>query len=157
MFSKILGKKESGTTQTKGKNSEIVQKVLTMNLTEMRAYINNKIPDLEVSEEGLIEILKKLVYPNQKTSKRYIEVDDMDSKIKKGLDLILSIAKHKKITVVAIELIQEYMQVSEDIIKKYDKDHKEIYESRFKDALNSAVSIVNARSTLKTKMDFLEE
>ena len=156
MFSKILGKKESGTTQTKGANFDIGQKISTMNLTEMRAYINNKIPDLEVSEEGLIEILKKLVYPNKKTSKRYIEVDDMDSKIKKGLDLILSIAKHKKITVVAIELIQEYMQVSEDVIQKYDKEHKEIYESRFKDALGSAVSVVNARSNLKTKMDVLQ-
>ncbi len=156
MFSKILGKKENSATQTQGASTELTQRISSMNLTEMRAYINNKIPDLEVSEEGLIEILKKLVYPDKKTSKRYIEIDDMQSKVKKGLDLIVSIAKHKKITVVAIELIQEYIQVSEDIIQKYDQEHKEIYASRLKDALGNAVNVVNARSNLKTKMDVLQ-
>ncbi len=156
MFSKILGKKENSATQKQGASTELTQRISSMNLTEMRAYINNKIPDLEVSEEGLIEILKKLVYPDKKTSKRYIEIDDMQSKVKKGLDLIVSIAKHKKITVVAIELIQEYIQVSEDIIQKYDQEHKEIYASRLKDALGNAVNVVNARSNLKTKMDVLQ-
>lgn len=156
MFSKILGKKENSATQTQGASTELTQRISSMNLTEMRAYINNKIPDLEVSEEGLIEILKKLVYPDKKTSKRYIEIDDMQSKVKKGLDLIVSIAKHKKITVVAIELIQEYIQVSEDIIQKYDQENKEIYASRLKDALGNAVNVVNARSNLKTKMDVLQ-
>ncbi len=156
MFSKILGKKENSATQKQGASTELTQRILSMNLTEMRAYINNKIPDLEVSEEGLIGFLKKLVYPDKKTSKRYIEIDDMQSKVKKGLDLIVSIAKHKKITVVAIELIQEYIQVSEDIIQKYDQEHKEIYGSRLKDALGNAVNVVNARSNLKTKMDVLQ-
>ncbi len=156
MFSKILGKKENTKSDGSDANSELVQKIATMNLTEMRSYINNKIPDLEVNEEGIIEVLKKLVYPDKKTSKRYIEIDDMDSKIKKGLELLLNISKHKKMTVVAIELLQEYIRTSEDVIQKYDKEHKEIYASRLKDALSNAVAVVNARSSLKTKMDVLQ-
>jgi hypothetical protein len=42
MFSKILGK-----SKTKEENSSAIDnKIASMNLTEMRAYVNNKISDL---------------------------------------------------------------------------------------------------------------
>jgi hypothetical protein len=128
-----------------------------MKLTDMRAYINNKIPDFEVDEDGLIEVLRRLTTRNSKTSKRYIEIDDMDSKIKKGFDLVISIASHAKITVVAVELIQEFITLYDDVITKFDRDNKQIYESKLKDALQRAINNISEMADLKRKMNVLGE
>lgn len=96
MFSKMLGKIKNSSSDENREHRELVDKISKMNLTDMRTYINNRIPDLPVSEDGLSEILYRLLKVDEKTSKRYIEIDDMDSKIKKGLELVLSILSNKK-------------------------------------------------------------
>ena len=93
MLSKILGLKKNDKPD---KDEELAEKISKMNLTEMRSYLNNRIPTLEVSKNGLVEILKKLTTLNEKSSKRYIEIDDMDSKKKSGFDIVIHIATHKK-------------------------------------------------------------
>jgi len=153
MFGKILGKNKDNVSQSDKKHLEIVEKISKMNLTDMRAYINNKILNFEIDEDGLIEILKKLTTKNGE--KRYIEIDDMDSKKKKGFDLVISVASHTKITVVAVELIQEFITFYDDVIKKFDKDNKQIYESKLKDALQKAINNISEMAELKRKMDVL--
>lgn len=152
MFGKILGKIKG---DTEDDNQGLVAKISKMNLTEMRSYINNKIPDLPVDEDGLNEVLSKLVKLDDKTSKRYIEIDDMDSKKKKGFELILSILTNKKITITTIELVSEFLEMNRDIIEKYDQDLRQIYDSKFKDALALAVASIDAQIELKRKMDLL--
>ncbi|MDY0122210.1 MAG: hypothetical protein RBR54_09725 [Sulfurimonas sp.] len=148
MFSRILGKKESKDPCDDG----LQEKISKMNLTEMRAYVNNK---AEVSEQGLIEILKRLTTKDSETSKRYIELDDMDVKIKKAFDLIITIAQHKKITVVAIELIVEFIHFYEDVIEKFDEENKQIYKSKLKEALDVALKNMDGISKLKKKLGLL--
>jgi len=158
MLSKLLGKKQTKKeSQDDVQHELIVQKISKMNLTDMRAYINNKMLNFEVCEDGLVEVLQRLTTKNSETSKRYIEIDDMDSKIKKGFDLVISIASHVKITVVAVEQIQEFIELYGDIITKYDRDHKQIYESRLKDSLSKAISNVGEMTELKRKMSVLGE
>ena len=157
MFGSILGrKKEDISTEDKG-HQELVEKISKMNLTEMRSYINNKIKDFEISEDGLNEVLSKLVTPDAKTKNYYLQADDMDSKKKKAFDLVLSTAKNKKVNVVTVELIQKFMDVYKDIITDYDKEHKEIYESRFNDAIELALTNITQKSELKNKMDVLQQ
>jgi len=150
MFSKILGKLKKDSTD---ENHKLIEKISKMNLTDMKSYINNKMDDFPVDEDGLSEVLHKLLKIDDKTSKRYIEFDDMDSKIKKGFDLILAILKNKKVTVVTIELVNEFLENSRDIIQKYDNDHKEIYCTRFKDSISLAADAMNQRTELQRKMD----
>jgi len=157
MFGSILGrKKEEISTGDKG-HQELVEKISKMNLTEMRSYINNKMKDFEVSEDGLNEVLNKLVTPDSKTKNYYLQADDMDSKKKKAFDLVLSAAKNKKVNVVTVELIQKFMEVYKEIIANYDKEHKEIYESRFNDAIELALTNITQKTALKNKMDILQE
>jgi len=156
MFGKILGRKNKDSLEDKNHN-EMIEKISKMNLTDMRAYIKNKILDFEVDEDGLIEVLKRLTVKNKETSKRYIEIDDMDSKIKKGFDLVISIASHPKITVVAVELIQEFITLYKDIIIKFDKDNKQIYESKLKTALTTAIENISKIANLEKKMNVLGE
>ena len=148
MFSRILGKKVSKDPSDNG----LEEKISKMNLTEMRSYVNNK---AEVSEQGLIEILKRLTTRDSQTSKRYIELDDMDVKVKKGFDLIITIAQHKKITVVAIELIVEFIHLYEDVIEKFDEENKQIYKSKLKEALDVALKNMDGISKLKKKLGLL--
>lgn len=148
MFSRILGKKESKDSS----DDELKAKVSKMNLTEMRSYVNNK---AEVNEQGLIEILKRLVTRDSNTSKRYVELDDMDVKVKKAFDLIIIIAQHKKITVVAIELIVEFIKLYEDVIEKFDAENRQIYKSKLKEALDVALKNMDGISKLKKKLGLL--
>ena len=157
MFGKILGKKKTDISKEDKTHREMVEKISKMKLTDMRAYINNKIPAFEVDEDGLIEVLRRLTTRNSETSKRYIEIDDMDSKIKKGFDLVISIASHAKITVVAVELIQEFITLYDDVITKFDRDNKQIYESKLKDALQRAINNISEMADLKRKMNVLGE
>ncbi len=156
MFGNLLGKVKSEISDDDQKHKEIIAKIDKMNLTDMKTYIKNNISDFEVDEDGLSEVMRKLVKVNKETSKRYIEIDDMDVKIKKSFDLVLSVLISKKITVTTIELVNNFIDISKDIIEKYDKDNKQIYASRFKDAVSVAVDSINVKTELKRKMNLLE-
>jgi hypothetical protein len=110
------------------------------------------IPNFPVGEDGLIEILNKLLEVNEKTSKRYIEIDDDDSKIKKGFDLIISILTNKKVTVTSIELVAKFLDNSKDIVQKYDKENKQIYFTKFRDSIAKAIDNMNAKGTVNNSV-----
>jgi hypothetical protein len=155
MFSKILGKKKSEAEGSNKEHAELAERVSKMNLTDMRSYVKNKIPNFEVSEDGLIEVMKRLVTPDKNSSKRYIEPDDMDSKIKNGFELVMAISDSRKMTIETIELMQEFIEVYSDIILKYDTDNKQIYGSRLNDAVSKAVLNVGQMVELTQKANVL--
>lgn len=156
MFGKILGRsKDEKVNNEDNIHKVLLEKISKMNLTDMRAYVNNKVEGFEVDEDGLEEIMKKLVTKNDETSKYYISADDMESKIKKGFDLVLMIAKHKKITVSTVEYIKEFLNVYEEILNTYDTTNKQIYTMRIKEALDNAVNSINGMAELKRKMNLL--
>jgi hypothetical protein len=157
MFGNILGRKKGDTDKTDEVDTALVEKISKMNLTEMRAYIKNNIKEFEVSEEGLIELMKRLTTEDEKSKLYYIKSDDMDSKKKKAFDLILAIAQSKKINFAVVDLMQKFLEVYKDIIAAYDKEHKEIYNSRLVDAVNLALVNINEKAALKNKMDVLGE
>lgn len=156
MFSKILGRKKEDIGHSDRAHNEMVHKISQMNLTDMRSYIMDKVSGFKSTEDGLIEIMRRLNTLDEK-GKRHIEMDDMDTKKKKGFDLVIAIASHRRVTVVAIEMISEFLNIYHDILKKYDTDHKEIYESRIKDAVAKAVFNIGEAAELKRKMDILGE
>ncbi len=139
MFSKILGKNKNDINGDK-EHQIIIDKVSKMHLADMRLYVNNKLNDFEICENGLREVMKRLVSKDLKNN-RFIETDAMDSKIKKAFDLVIIIAANKKITVTVAELIQDFIKIYDDLIIKFDKDNKQIYTSKLKDSL--ALSIEN--------------
>ncbi|KIM02678.1 MAG: hypothetical protein KU29_13940, partial [Sulfurovum sp. FS06-10] len=86
-----------------------------------------------------------------------LKIDDMDSKIKKALELVLSIAKHKKITIFTVELIQEFISTYDDIILKYDTENKQIYASKLRNSLDVAIHNLNEMAELKRRMNIVGE
>jgi len=150
MFGSILGKKKENTGV-----DNIALKVSKMNLTEMRSYVNNRLDDFEITPDGLSEVMRKLTVMDDKNSKTYLQIGDMDSKKKKGFDLVLIIASSKHIGVEAIELLQEFIKVYEELISKYDLDFKEIYASRFLDAIELAINNVNKQTEFQRKQKVL--
>nr|WP_321267264.1 hypothetical protein [uncultured Sulfurimonas sp.] len=152
MFSKILGKIKNSSDEENEEQKNLVEKISKMNLTDMRIYVNNKIPNFQVCEDGLIEILNKLLEVDAKTSKRYIDISDNDSKIKKCFDLVLIILTNKKITITAIELVNQFIENSKEIIQKFDQENKQIYSSKFKNHMDLALNNINTRSEMQRKM-----
>ena len=130
------------------KTSELVEKISKMNLIEMRSYVNGK-AGIELCEEGLNAVVTRLC--------TYLKEDDMDSKKKKAFNLILLSAKSKHISFNVLEKIQEFIKNYETLIKDYDKEHKEIYASRFHDALELAIQNMQEMKDLHAKMNLLGE
>ncbi len=151
MFGKILGRKKEEVSSSDKAHSEIVSKVDKMNLSDMRAYLKDSVNGFESCEDGLTTVMNKLITKDAKTSKRYIETDAMDSKIKKGFEVVLTVASHKKMTVATVEQIQEFIKLYQDIIVKYDTDNKQIYGSRLNDALSKSVDNINKMAEINRK------
>jgi hypothetical protein len=149
MFKKILGKKKEISSEEDTLYKELVEKILKMNLTEMRSYVNNKLTSLPLCDDGLSAVVEKLI--------TYLQEDDMDTKKRKAFELLLLISKSQKITFKTVDLIQKFVQDNMKLIQNYDNEHKEIYLSRFYDSIELALKNINTRTTLKAKMDILGE
>lgn len=152
MFNKLLGKNK---TENDDKDNEIVQRVSKMDLNDMRTYVNNRVTDFKICEDGLIEVMKRLNTPNEKTDKKFIEDDAMDVKKKKAFDLVILISNSKKITVRAVELIQEFTVLYNEMILQFDQDNKQTYESKLKKSIDNAVVTISGVSAYQEKMEFL--
>ena len=150
MFENMLGK------NVDKKQQEIAQKISTMNLVEMRTYINDRIPNFRVSDVGLIEVMKRINSIDSSTKKRFIEIDAMDSKIKKALDLVILVCNSKKMTVVTTELVTEFIKQYSDIIEKYDTAHKQIYAQKLRNALNNAILTLTEMTKMRRKSGVLD-
>lgn len=151
MFGAILGKNKEESGEDK-LHQIIVEKVSKMNLVDMRVYVNNNLKDFGICEDGLSEVMRRLNSKDEKTSKRFIETDAMDSKKKKAFDIVIIIAKNKKVTVLVTELIQEFMETYKDIITQYDRDNKQIFGEKLKTALNGSISTIATMAEMNRKM-----
>ena len=156
MFGKILGRKKDDISEEDKATTEIVERISKMNLTDMRAYVRNGMKGFESCEDGLVAIMNRVLTRDEETQKRYIEIDDMDSKKKKGFELVLSVGAHKRVTVTSVEQIQEFITLYEDIILKFDKEYKQIYGSRLKDSLANALATVEVMSHINRKVEVLK-
>ncbi|MFA6196175.1 MAG: hypothetical protein WC656_06000 [Sulfurimonas sp.] len=156
MFGKIMGKLKGKEENSSKSNAELIDKISKMNLTDMRAYIKNKMENFEVSEEGLVEVLRKLTTLNSSTDKRFVELDDMDSKIKNAFELVLAISEDKRINIDAVELMQEFLKMYSDIILKYDTTNKQIYGSKLKDAIEKGISLISIKADFTRKQNVLK-
>ncbi|MEA3227582.1 MAG: hypothetical protein U9P38_00755 [Campylobacterota bacterium] len=156
MFESLLGRAKKDISVDDKEHIVLLNKIDRMNLTEMRSYIKNSVSGLESSSDGLSIVLRKIIDENKTTNKRYIEIGDMDSKIKKAFELVLAIATHKRVTIVVIEQIQEFVAVYEKLILKFDMENKEIYASRFKKAIKQALITIHSMAEINTKMRVLK-
>jgi type II secretory pathway component GspD/PulD (secretin) len=157
MFSSILGRKKGEISKDDKEYKALIEKISHMNLTQMRDYINNKLKDFPVSEDGLNAVIRHLITVDAKTKQYYIQASDMDSKKKKAFDLVLAIAKHKQVNVVTVELIQKFIDTYKEIIHAYDKEHKEIYESRLNESIKHSLQTIAQKAELQNKMNILKQ
>jgi len=150
MFNSLLGKSKKDSN-----DDEIVKRISKMDLNDMRTYINNKIDDFKLCEDGLNEVMRRLISHNEKSSKRFIEDDAMDVKKKKAFDLVILISSSKKITVTSVELIQEFIDIYAEMIQKFDQDNKQTYESKLRKSIDNALVSIAGMSAYKEKIDIL--
>jgi len=153
MISKIFGKKDAKSVDSK-KTKELKERIEKMNLSELTLYVKGKFDGFEVTEEGLIEVLKRLI---SKVNNRYfLDASDDDSKLKKAFELVLLCAKSNKVTLKAMELIAEFANYYAKLIREYDRKYKEIYEERLKKAIEQASEIIEAKVALQNKMNMID-
>jgi len=149
----MFGKKNKN--QDEQTDSRLIEKISKMNLTEMRSYVKNRIKNFEVSVEGINEIMKKLTSLDEKTQTYYIKSDDMDTKKKKAFELLIAILTSKHIDIQTIELTQSFLEIYKNLIDDFDSRNKQIYASKLRDTLESAIETINKYTQFQQKMNVL--
>ena len=157
MFGSILGRKKNEISKDDAEYKAVLEKISHMNLTEMRHYINNKLKDFPISEDGLNEVLRRLITPDKNMKQYYLQASDMDSKKKKAFDLVLAIANNTQINVVTVELIQKFIETYKDIIHAYDREYKEIYQTRLEESIKQGLKNIAQKAELQNRMNILGE
>ena len=152
MLSKIFGKTDKNEEDSKLK--DLKEKISKMNITDMKSYIDGKFTELYPTEEGLVEVLARLT--SDLGNRKFIDTADNDIKKKRAFELVLSIAKHPKITLKAIEEINNFLEVYKDLIFDYDRENKQIYEDKIKKSIDTALEIISAKASLNNKMKVLK-
>jgi hypothetical protein len=147
MFSKILKKFKAN---DKIDNEELILAIRKMNITEMRHYVTNR---SEVSEDGLIEILNRLIVDHE--GRYYLDENDEKSKLKNCFDLIILILRNSKTTSNVIDLAVEFIDVFEHIIKKYDRENRDIYASKFLNSIANALTAVKRRKDMEREVTLI--
>jgi len=155
MFKKILGRKSTGSVDDKN-HSELVQKIAKMDLTEKKAYVNNKNSSMPATRDGVAEVLNSLIRLDKKTNQRYLKMDDHDGKIKKGFDLAILISTHNLITFPVIKTLQEFEEVYKNLIDKFDTDNKQTYKGKIKKAIQNAVLTIGVIADIHNSSDLLK-
>jgi len=155
MGSKFLDKINSINEKNVDDDKELVKAIQKMNLTDMKAYLNNKTKK-KANNRGLAEILRKIIEVNPTTKMRYINEGDDKSKIKKCFEIVLAISKNHIITNSTIELIVEFKDTYEDLIKNYDHDTKDIYFSRFTKSISRSVDVIICKSNVEAGIDIVK-
>ncbi len=150
MFSKFLNSLKGSHGES---NNKLLDKISKMDLVEMRIYVNDKLDDFEVDDFGLHEVVKKLITRNEESSKYFLQENDLDSKKKKAFELLLLILQHKKASIAVLESAQEFLYVYNKLIKQYDKDNKDIYESKIKKLMSLAVDRINMETNIINVME----
>ncbi len=152
MIKNIFGSDKDSSHKEEGLDPKTIEKISKMNLSDMRLYINNGFHDFELTTEGLKEVMKRLVEPINDKGEFYLKADDMDSKKKKAFELVMLAATSIKISVKAIELMEQFMEIYKDIIHDYDKEYKDIYHSRLVKSIETAIEnmykIINIEKSL---------
>ncbi len=153
MLSNIFGKKSK--EENDCKQSELAKKIASMNLSELTLYVKEKLEGVAVNEEGLLAVMQRLLA--KINDKRYfLDASDDDSKLKKAFELVIRIAKNPYINLKIMEAIAQFFKQYEQIIKEYDKKHKEIYADRIKKSLDVAAEVIEAKVSMQNRFDVLE-
>jgi len=152
MLGKLLSKKDKDSNK---EHQEILNRLSKMNISEMRLYVNNKLKDFQICEDGLSEVMSKLISKNEQTGVNFIGDDAMDTKIKKAFDLVILVAGSKKITVTAIESMNKFMEIYAAMIQKFDVDNKQTYDSKLKKAIDISIKNVAIMSEIQKKNNIL--
>jgi len=151
MLSKIFKKVKNSNQQ----KSELQLKIEKMNLSELRLYIRDKMEGFSLSEEGLNEVLKRLI-SKINDSRYFLDNSDDDSKLKKAFELVLNISKSRKVNFKSVELIAAFLYTYDALIREYDQKHKEIYQDRLNKAIDRANMMVEAKTSLDDKQKLLD-
>ena len=154
MLRNLFGKSKNVTGEEE--YSQVAQRIARMNLSDMRMYVKNSIKDFEISIDGLNEVMNRLVSPINEKGEYYLKVDDMDSKKKKAFELVLLVSNSKRISMQSIELIKQFIELYKDMIRDFDQRNKDIYVSRLKDAIETAIINIQTIATLHNKLDVLK-
>ncbi len=157
MFKSFFCKKDKKSSQN-NQNNELKQKILKMNLTEKKAYVENKISSMPMSQDGVVTILNSLINQDSNTKQRYLKSDDNDTKVKKALDLIISISTYSEITQELIKLIEKFEKTYENIIEKFDIDNNLTYSFKIRTIIQNYQNGMNLNDiTHKISMMNLNE
>lgn len=106
---------------------------------ELQAYVYNHNKSYPCSDAGMAAILERFTECNE------FQIGHMSEELKAGFDIVLSIARNKKITLLTTDLIFDFIKSFEEVIHNYDRQSAQTYYHKLINAYEKSIELVNAK------------
>lgn len=157
MFSNPFTKPETKEVRA-SKIGEFKDTVGAWNFEQMKDYTLGRMKTPELNDFGLAAIL--VAFINKMThdksapggKRRLLESFDLDARTKKGMDLLLSIISHKKISSKTLDLVPDLLEKYKDVFTEFDTKNHQTYVHKFKETYKFAQVAALAKAQMKREM-----
>jgi len=158
MFGKMFDKIKKSKETTEDSQSIYKDLVASWNITEMRAYLQNKNADFPMNVEGIDAIVERFAFqekPSDKfpKGKRLLELNDNDVRVKKAFDVVVLLSSNLLLSLEGVEKLEKFRMLHEDVIEQFDKRNAQTYNHKLKDAIAQAIVMVEAKKGLEKRLD----
>ena len=131
------------------KKDKFIELVKQWNLTELSLFVKGKNTKFPSNETNLNEAIQSLL-ANHK-----VNLGDNDIKIKKCLDVLITISIHKKNTISSMHKLIQLIESNVNIINQYDQEHKQIYLYNLENNINNALDRMEQLRVIEEKNSLL--
>jgi len=113
---------------------------------ELQDYVFNKNKTHPSSDAGMAAILERFIDTNE------FQIGHMSEDLKVGFDIILSIAKNKRIYFHTTDLIYMFVKHFEDVIHSYDRQSAQTYYHKLIKAYENSVNMVRRKLEIEKEI-----
>jgi hypothetical protein len=128
------------------KVNEMRRVISSWDKEKIKAYVYNHNKEYPVSDAGMAAVLERFIQTDE------FKIGTMSEDQKTGFDIVLAIARNKKIYFQTTDLIYEFIKYYEEVIHYYDRQSAQTYYHKLVTAYEKSVSMVNKKLEIEQEI-----
>lgn len=117
--------------------------MLSWDKQAMQSYVYNRNKQFPLSDAGMAAILDRFNRTNE------FKIGDLAEELRMGFDIVLSIARNKKISPSTTDLIFTFIKQFAEVIESYDRQSAQTYYHKLLRAYENSVDMVKKKQEIE--------
>ncbi len=142
MIINLSDKRKSASDRKRERDKKVEQMrsvMLSWDRKAMQEYVGNRNKKFPLTDAGMAAILERFNRSNE------FKIGDMSEELRVGFDIVLSIARNKKIDLPTTDLILEFVKQYEEVIHFFDRQSAQTYHHKLLRAYENSVDMVKKK------------